>query len=37
MTFQSSAQNYTKTRLNLGDLVHFFLYSTYLMRSESKI
>ncbi|KEY39987.1 peptidase [Pantoea agglomerans] len=35
MAFQSPAQNYTETRLSLGDLVHFSPYSTYLMRSES--
>jgi len=35
MAFQSPAQNYTETRLNLGDLVHLSPYSTYLMRSES--
>lgn len=37
MAFQSSTQNYTETRLKLGDLVHFPPYSTYLMRSESEI
>lgn len=35
MAFQSPAQNYTETRLNLGDLVYLSPYSTYLMRSES--
>lgn len=35
MTFQSPAQNYVETRLNLGDLVHLSPYSTYLMRSDS--
>ncbi len=35
MAFQSPAQNYTETRLSLGDLVHLSPYSTYLMRSES--
>ncbi|MGF7228225.1 S24 family peptidase [Pantoea agglomerans] len=35
MAFQSPAQNYTETRLNLGDLVHLSPYSTYLMRSDS--
>jgi DNA polymerase V len=35
MAFQNPAQNYTETRLNLGDLVHLSPYSTYLMRSES--
>lgn len=35
MAFQSPAQNYTETRLNLGDLVHLSPYSTYLMRSET--
>lgn len=35
MAFQSPAQNYTETRLNLGDLVSLSPYSTYLMRSES--
>jgi DNA polymerase V len=35
MAFQSPAQNYTESRLNLGDLVHLSPYSTYLMRSES--
>jgi|GEM_PF-600033 DNA polymerase V len=35
MAFQNPAQNFTETRLNLGDLVHLSPYSTYLMRSES--
>ena len=35
MAFQSPAQNYTETRLNLGDLVYLSPYSTYLMRSDS--
>lgn len=35
MAFQSPAQNYTETRLNLGDLVHLAPHSTYLMRSDS--
>lgn len=35
MAFQSPAQNYNETRLNLGDLVYLSPYSTYLMRSES--
>lgn len=35
MAFQSPAQNYTETRLNLGDLVHLSPHSTYLMRSDS--
>lgn len=35
MAFQSPAQNYTETRLNLGDLVRLSAYSTYLMRSDS--
>ncbi len=35
MAFQSPAQNYTETRLSLGDLVHLSPYSTYLMRSDS--
>lgn len=35
MAFQSPAQNYTETRLSLGDLVHLAPYSAYLMRSES--
>lgn len=35
MAFQSPAQNYTESRLNLGDLVHLSPYSTYLMRSDS--
>ncbi|MCT2420300.1 peptidase [Pantoea sp. XY16] len=35
MAFQSPAQNYAETRLNLGDLVHLSPYSSYLMRSES--
>lgn len=35
MAFQSPAQNYVETRLNLGDLVHLSPYSTYLMRSDS--
>lgn len=35
MAFQSPAQNYTETRLNLGDLVSLSPYSTYLMRSDS--
>ena len=34
MAFQSPAQNYTETRLSLGDLVHLSPYSAYLMRSE---
>lgn len=37
MAFQSPAQNYAEKRLNLGDLVHLSLNSTYLMRSESDI
>ena len=35
MAFQSPAQNYRETRLNLGDLVSLSPYSTYLMRSNS--
>jgi len=35
MAFQSPAQNYTETRLNLGDLVYLSPYSNYLMRSEA--
>ena len=35
MAFQNPAQNYTETRVNLGDLVHLSPHSTYLMRSES--
>jgi len=35
MAFQSPAQNYVETRLNLGDLVHLSPYSTYLTRSDS--
>lgn len=35
MAFQSPAQNYRETRLNLGDLVSLSPYSTYLMRSDS--
>lgn len=35
MAFQSPAQNYTETRLSLGDLVYLSPYSNYLMRSES--
>lgn len=35
MAFQSPAQNYNETRLNLGDLVNLSPYSNYLMRSES--
>lgn len=34
MAFQSPAQNYTETRLSLGDLVHLSPYSAYLTRSE---
>lgn len=37
MAFQSPAQNYTETRLNLGDLVSLSAYSTYLMRSDCDI
>ncbi len=29
MAFQRPAQNYTETRLNLGDLVHLSPYSTF--------
>lgn len=35
MAFRSPAQNYTETRLILGDLVRLSAYSTYLMRSDS--
>ena len=35
MAFHSPAQNYTESRLNLGNLVQLSSYSTYLMRSES--
>lgn len=35
MAFQSPAQNYTETRLSLGDLIYLSPYSTYLMRSET--
>ena len=35
MAFQSPAQNYTETRLNLGDMVYLSPYSTYMMRSEA--
>ncbi|MFJ5162162.1 S24 family peptidase [Pantoea sp. NPDC088449] len=35
MAFQSPAQNYVETRLNLGDLVHLSLNSTYLTPSNS--
>ncbi|MGV6481366.1 hypothetical protein ACT2VT_000787 [Pantoea agglomerans] len=35
MAFQSPAQNYTESRLNLGDLVHLSLCLTYLKRSGS--
>lgn len=37
MAFQSPAQNYRETRLNLGDLVSLSAYSTYLMRSDCDI
>ena len=35
MAFESPAQNYIETRLNLGDLVRLSPVSTYLMRSAS--
>ncbi|MDU7840887.1 MAG: peptidase [Pantoea sp.] len=35
MAFQSPAQNYTESRLNLGDLVSLSPHSTYLFRSAS--
>lgn len=35
MAFQNPAQNYTETRLNLGDLVSLSAYSTYLTLSDS--
>lgn len=37
MAFQSPAQNYRETRLNLGDLISLSAYSTYLMRSDCDI